>query len=124
MHHQRARHEVAQAAILGVQQHGDNAHAIKKREEIHHSQNIAGNGLKGVDRPSGLFNDPDSSPALAGSLSFPEGFKSGVISPNQAEIHNSQNCPYPHPVLPYGEHGAAHHGLVNNQQHHGGDELD
>src|SRR5437764_1259099 len=125
MYDQRTSHEVSQSAVLGIQQHGDNPYPIKTRKPIHHPQKIAGNSFKGINRTAGFFNDADSRPALAGSLSFPERFKKSEISPEHAKISQDDYGSYPEAVGPYArEHGPAQYSFVNNVKNHKCHELD
>src|SRR5262249_50000397 len=85
VHHNGSSNVVTQPPVLCVQQHGEDAHAVKAGKEINRPHEVSHDGFKGVDGPSGILDHPYSRPALARRLSFPQRLENGVITPIDAE---------------------------------------
>jgi len=49
--------EIAEPAALPVGDHDDEPHTVERREEVHHSQYVATDGLIGIQRPSAVVDD-------------------------------------------------------------------
>src|SRR5262249_39377784 len=92
MHYQSAGYEIAQAPVFGIQEHRHHPETIQEGHEIHSPHQVAGDGLKSVDGPAGIFDDSNSSPTLARRLPFPENLKQRVIAYIDDPKHESTDC--------------------------------
>src|SRR5215831_18561748 len=95
MHHQRPGHEVTQAPVLGVEKHRHHSHTVRRRHKVHNSYQVAGDSLKRVDGTASVFDHPNSSPAFARRLPFPEDLKERVITDVDKPKHKNSYRPHP-----------------------------
>ena len=78
--------EVAEAFVLAVADHGDDAGEVEAGQDVNEADEVAGEGFEEGDLAAGVFDDAELHDAFAGGLAVPEGFKESEVSPEEKEM--------------------------------------
>jgi len=95
VNHHGSRDEIAQAFVLGIQEHGDDAHRVNSRQLIDDAEQVARDRIVDADRTAVVADDAQAGQALAGRLAVPNRLEKGEIAFVKEECGDRQKREHP-----------------------------